>query len=139
MSLVAAAIAGVVFALGLVISGMTDPANVLAFLDVGGDWNPALGFVMAGAIALYAPIAWLVTRRDRPVFDSRFVLPQDRSIDATLVGGAAVFGVGWGLSGYCPGPVLVSLTTGVHAVVFVAAMLGGILAARWLAARRAAR
>jgi uncharacterized protein len=130
-SIIAAVIAGALFALGLVISGMTDPGKVTAFLDIGGAWDPSLAFVMGGAIAIYAPVAWVARRRARPVFGGRFDLPAQQGLDARLVGGAIVFGVGWGLSGYCPGPALTSIGTGAHGVVvFVLTMLVGIAIAR---------
>jgi uncharacterized protein len=136
VNLVAAAAAGALFALGLVISGMTDPAKVIGFLDVGGAWDPALAFVMGAALAVYAPVAWLAKQRRHPVFDTRFHLPQDSRIDRRLLAGAAIFGVGWGLSGYCPGPALVSVTSGTGALGFVAAMVLGMALARLLPAPR---
>jgi uncharacterized protein len=123
---VVAAIAGGLFALGLVVSGMTTPAKVTAFLDVGGNWDGSLAFVMAAAIAVYAPVAWLARRHRQPIFDDRFHWPAPRVIDARLVGGAAIFGVGWGLSGYCPGPAIVSVGGGSLAVaVFAVSMIAG--------------
>lgn len=136
MKLVAAAVAGALFALGLVLSGMTDPAKVIGFLDVGGAWDPALAFVMAAAIGVYAPVAWLAKQRRHPVFDLRFHLPTESRIDRRLLAGAAIFGVGWGLSGYCPGPALVSITSGTGALGFVVAMVLGIGLARLLRAPR---
>ena len=128
---IAAAIAGAVFALGLVISGMTDPGRVTAFLDIGGRWDPTLAFVMAGAIAVHAPLLRWVLRRTRPMFDAKFHLPKQHAIEPRLVVGAALFGVGWGLSGYCPGPALVSVgTTAAPALVFVGAMVAGITITR---------
>lgn len=126
-SLVVAAIAGIIFALGLLVSGMTEPAKVTAFLDVTGAWDPTLAFVMAGAILLHAPIVRLVRRRQHPIFDAKIHWPEQRTIDVRLVAGAAIFGVGWGLSGYCPGPALVGLAGAAPgAIVFAAAMLVGI-------------
>ena len=128
-----AALAGALFALGLVISGMVDPGRVTAFLDVTGHWDPTLIFVMAGAIAVHAPLSRLVRARRAPLFDPLFHLPPKAAIDPRLVIGAAVFGVGWGLSGYCPGPAIVSLGTGaVPLLVFVGAMIGGIAITRLL-------
>ncbi|MEO7096448.1 MAG: DUF6691 family protein [Polyangiales bacterium] len=130
---VVAAIAGAVFAIGLVISGMTDPGRVTAFLDVTGHWDPTLAFVMAGAIAVHAPLARLVRQRATPIFAPTFHLPKRTAVEPRLVIGAALFGVGWGLSGYCPGPALISLGTAASPVlVFVAAMIGGIAIARLL-------
>jgi hypothetical protein len=128
-----AAIAGAIFALGLAVGGMTSPAKVIAFLDVGGAWDAQLGFVMLGAIAVYAPLLRIIQRRPAPLAATRFHWPTVRAIDLRLVGGAALFGIGWGLSGYCPGPALSSLLGGgTSALVFVAAMIGGIAVARAL-------
>jgi len=136
-SVVASALAGAVFAIGLVVSGMTVPAKITAFLDVGGAWDPTLALVMLGALAVYAPIARLARHRRRPLLAERFHWPAERAIDARLVGGAAIFGVGWGLSGYCPGPALTSVGRGAAgALVFVAAMIAGIAITRAVAPRR---
>lgn len=130
-TIITAALAGALFALGLLISGMTIPAKVIGFLDVGGAWDPSLAFVMAGAIAVYAPIAHLARRRERPVLDTCFYVPGHRAIDLRLVSGAAVFGIGWGLSGYCPGPAIVSVGTGASELfAFVVAMLVGMASVR---------
>lgn len=130
---VLAAAAGALFALGLVIGGMTIPAKVTGFLDVGGAWDPQLAFVMVAAIAVYAPaLRWI--RGRRPLAAARFQWPTARAIDARLVGGAALFGIGWGLAGYCPGPALVALAGGgLPVLVFVAALVLGIALARRLA------
>jgi uncharacterized membrane protein YedE/YeeE len=126
-SLAFAVVTGVLFAVGLLLSGMTEPAKVTAFLDIAGSWDPTLAFVMGGAILVHAPIVRLVRNRHRPIFDGRFHWPTQRTIDVRLVAGAAIFGVGWGLSGYCPGPALVGLAGAAPAaVVFVGAMLAGI-------------
>lgn len=131
MSVALAAAAGVLFALGLALADMTSPARVRAFLDVGGSWDGTLAFVMAGAIAVYAPVARLVRRRGRPWRAAQFHWPEHEAIDARLVAGAALFGVGWGLSGYCPGPALVALGTGGTGVlVFVATLIAGIAITR---------
>jgi uncharacterized membrane protein YedE/YeeE len=123
----AALAAGVIFAIGLAVGGMTEPANVIGFLDVTGRWRPALMFVMAGAIVVNATVYRWVRRRRAPVLAETFALPTRRDLDARLLGGAAIFGIGWGLSGYCPGPGIVSLATGsTTALVFVGAMLGGM-------------
>lgn len=115
-----AALAGLLFAAGLAIGGMTDPAKVLGFLDVFGRWNPQLVFVMGGATGVYALLS---LRRPRP----RTALP----VDGTLVAGAAIFGVGWGLAGYCPGPAFAaSATAGAGTLIFVAAMLCGLAVGR---------
>ena len=124
----AAFVAGAVFSAGLCISGMTQPAKVLAFLDVAGAWDPSLAFVMVGAIGV-ASLAFLASaRRAAPVLDDRFRVPSRRArIDAKLLMGAALFGVGWGLSGLCPGPAIVSIASGqLGAIVFVASMIAGM-------------
>ena len=128
IGLVVPFLAGVVFAIGLAVAGMTAPAKVIAFLDVTGDWDASLAFVMAAAIAVYLP-AYLATRRlVRPLAASHFALPDAKPIDVRLVAGAALFGVGWGLSGYCPGPAIVSLATAGHGVIlFVAGMLSSVV------------
>lgn len=134
---------GLVFGLGLVIAGMSDPAKVLNFLDIGaiptGGWDPSLAFVMAGAIAVTYVGFRLVLRRSQPIFDERFHLPTARDIEARIIAGPAIFGIGWGLAGFCPGPAFTALTTGGNAaLMFVAAMLAGMGGARWLANRPAA-
>ena len=126
-----ALVSGGLFALGLVISGMTTPAKVTGFLDVTGSWDPSLAFVMAAAIAVHAPFVRLTRGLRAPLFDTRFHWPTLRGVDPALIAGAAVFGVGWGLSGFCPGPALVSLGAGATPVlVFVGAMIAGLLATR---------
>jgi uncharacterized protein len=132
-----AAIAGALFATGLVIGGMTNPAKITGFVDVGGAWDPQLGFVMAAAIAVYAPLMRYIRRRTAPLIDTQFHWPAAGEIDGRLVGGAAIFGVGWGLSGYCPGPALTSVVGGApSALVFVAAMMVGLLLARTISSPR---
>lgn len=134
---VVAALAGAVFAVGLALSGMTVPAKITGFLDVGGVWDPTLAAVMLGAIAVYAPVVRLVRGRRQPLLSTRFHRPAPRRIDLRLIAGAGIFGVGWGLSGYCPGPALVSIGGGATgALVFVAAMIAGIAAVRALDRRR---
>lgn len=134
-----AALAGALFALGLMISDMTSPGRIVGFLDLGGSWDPTLMFVMAGAIGVYAPFAWRARRRRHPWFAHRFHWPTQQRVDVALVGGAALFGVGWGLSGFCPGPALLATGTGrTDTLVFVAALLAGTVAVRlWRAATTA--
>lgn len=128
---VLAALAGALFAIGLTVGGMTIPAKVTGFLDIGGAWDPQLAFVMAGAIAVYASLLRIIRRRPAPLVADRFHWPTASAIDARLIGGAALFGVGWGLSGYCPGPALISLVGGGSgAIVFVIAMIVGIAVVR---------
>ena len=130
-SAVFAGLAGAIFALGLVVAGMTDPARVTAFLDFGSAWDPTLAFVMVGAILVHAPIARMMRLRYSPIFDDRFHWPVRTKIDRRLVLGAALFGVGWGLSGYCPGPALVGVIAGAPATaIFVTTMLCGIVIGR---------
>jgi uncharacterized membrane protein YedE/YeeE len=126
----------VLFALGLGLGGMTQPTRVLAFLDVAGRWDARLALVMAGAIATYAPLYRWALGRGRPVLAPAFELPTRRDVDRRLLGGAALFGIGWGLAGLCPGPALTALGSGEPAAVaFVLAMLVGIAAQRMADAR----
>jgi uncharacterized protein len=136
MTLAAAFAAGLVFGMGLLLSGMSDPGKVIGFLDVAGQWDPSLVFVMAGAIAVGFFAFRLAGRRGRTFLGGALQLPTSRDIDLRLIGGSVVFGIGWGLAGFCPGPALVAFGAGhVEAAVFVAAMLAGMLAYT-LAARR---
>ena len=119
--------AGIVFGIGLGLSGMTQPAKVLGFLDIVGAWDPSLMFVMGGAILVHFALARWIRRRERPLLDTRFHLPTGARVDLPLVAGSVVFGVGWGLGGYCPGPAIVSLGSGAAAAfVFVGAMALGM-------------
>lgn len=119
--------AGLVFGLGLVISGMANPAKVLGFLDLGGLWDPSLAFVMGGAVAVTAPgLAWL-RRRRASLSGEPLHWPTATRIDLRLAAGSLAFGAGWGMAGFCPGPALVAAAAGVHeALVFVAAMVVGM-------------
>ena len=131
--LAAALAMGLVFGLGLSLSGMLDPARVQGFLDVTGAvtgaWDPTLMFVLGGAVSVALAGFALARRLPRPALDTRFDLPVNRRIDTPLIGGAALFGIGWGLSGLCPGPAVAALSTGAGPVaVFVAAMLAGMAA-----------
>ena len=118
--------AGVLFAVGLGISGMTKPTKVTGFLDFFGAWDPSLALVMLGAIGVHLVPSVLALRRSAPVLDVRFHLPTLHAIDARLIGGAALFGIGWGLSGYCPGPAVVATAGGMgQAAVFLVTMLVG--------------
>lgn len=123
----AALLAGLVFGLGLIVSGMANPAKVLGFLDITGQWDPSLAFVMAGAIAVGMVAFALAGRRSSSLLGAEMRLPSKRSIDRRLLAGSALFGVGWGIAGFCPGPALVSLGMGqIKGLVFVAAMLVGM-------------
>jgi uncharacterized membrane protein YedE/YeeE len=125
------AAAGLLFGLGLIVSGLANPAKVQNFLDLTGNWDPSLAFVMAGAIAVTFAGYQLAFSRGTPVFDTEFHLPKANRIDRRLALGALVFGVGWGLSGFCPGPAIVSLPLFAKGtVVFVVAMIAGIAAVR---------
>ncbi len=119
---------GALFAIGLGISGMTQPTKVIGFLDVAGHWDPALMFVMGGAVVVtFLGYRW-VLRRPLPLLAGRFDIPTRSDIDASLLGGAALFGIGWGLAGFCPGPAIVALAGGsLDVLMFVAAMFVGFL------------
>jgi uncharacterized protein len=125
--------AGLVFAGGLGISGMTDPRKVIGALDITGRWDASLAFVMLGAITVHAVFVRVARRRGAPVLATRFLLPRQKRVDARLIGGAALFGLGWGAAGYCPGPGIVALAGGtLPPLVFVATMLLGIVSYhRW--------
>jgi uncharacterized membrane protein YedE/YeeE len=128
MSLVLAGVAGALFAVGLLISSMTVPSHVLGFLDLLA-WDPSLAFVLIGALGTYCVLARVIhARRRDPWFDIQFHIPARNDVDIQLVLGSALFGVGWGLSGFCPGPALVSSGAGSSGVLtFIAAMFGGML------------
>lgn len=133
MQIAATFLASLLFGLGLVVSGLANPAKVQNFLDIAGAWDPSLAFTMAAAILVTGLGYVFVFKRGRPVFADTFQLPTATKIDFKLVSGAALFGVGWGLVGYCPGPALVALPLGnLSTAIFVAAMLAGMLAARVL-------
>lgn len=139
---VTAFVSGFVFAIGLGLAGMTQPAKVLAFLDVFGAWDPALALVIASAMAVYALLYRVALRLETPIFGGALQLPTRRDLNPRLVGGAALFGVGWGLSGFCPGPALTSSVSGNAAVLlFVIFMTAGMYlhnAMEMLSARRGA-
>ncbi|HSG34697.1 MAG TPA: YeeE/YedE family protein [Sphingomonadaceae bacterium] len=122
-----ALVSGVLFGAGLALSGMMDPARVRGFLDLFGQWDPTLAFVMGGALAVMF-VAWLVQKRmEKPLAHDRFNLPGTMTIDARLVGGSALFGIGWGLAGLCPGPAIASLVVNpAPALIFALAMFAGM-------------
>ena len=123
---------GFIFGIGLVISEMTQPARVLGFLDVLGRWDPTLAFVMAGALIVAAPGFYFVRARTRPLIAAHFRWPARADIDASVVGGSALFGVGWGLVGLCPGPAIANLATLMPQIIaFVAAMAVGMIGLDW--------
>ncbi len=124
-------VSGLIFGIGLVISQMMNPAKVLNFLDVAGHWDPSLAFVMAGAIPVAAIGFYLSQRRKTPLLAAKFDWPTQTAIDFRLIAGAALFGIGWGLVGFCPGPALAALQSGRHEVlIFVGALVAGMLAFR---------
>lgn len=124
----ASLIAGLIFGFGLSLSGMLDPVRVRGFLDIAGAWDPSLAFVLGGAVTVSA-IGYALSRRlSAPALDVDFDLPTRRSIDGKLIGGAIIFGIGWGIAGLCPGPAIASLSLGlVPTVVFVVAMVAGMI------------
>ena len=133
-------ISGLLFGFGLLLSGMADPAKVQNFLDLFGTWDPSLAFVMGGAIAVTMPGFWLVIRRNRPFFNDVFHLPSRTDLDARLITGAAIFGVGWGLGGFCPGPAMTALPLAAEGtLIFVATMLTGMAASKYFLQRRDSR
>jgi uncharacterized membrane protein YedE/YeeE len=126
-----AGVFGLVFGTGIAISGMANPAKVLNFFDIAGTWDPSLAFVMGGALLVTAIGYRFVLKRDKPFSEARFHLPTNRKLDAPLLAGSAVFGIGWGISGFCPGGAIPALGLGeVSAWAFVGSMLVGIFAAR---------
>ncbi len=136
MQILASFIVGLVFGLGLLLSRMSDPAKVLGFLDVAGRWDPSLGLVMAGAIAVGVPVFAIASRRQRSLLGAEMKLPTSRQIDGRLIGGSLLFGIGWGIAGFCPGPALVALTIGGwKAATFVLAMIAGMGIFEWLQRR----
>lgn len=129
----AAFVAGLLFAAGLAVGGMTQPSKVVGFLDFFGDWDPSLMFVMGGAVGVHALLYRFIVARPRPLFADAFSIPTRRDFNGPLIVGSALFGAGWGLGGFCPGPGLASLATfGAEALVFVATMAAGMFGYRWL-------
>lgn len=127
MHIFLALVAGLIFGIGLIISGMTDPSKVIGFLDLAGQWNPSLGFVMAGAILVGVIAFQFASKRDKSLLGDVMRLPTATQIDRRLVLGGLAFGAGWGLAGYCPGPALASLVSGgAKPLIFVAAMVTGM-------------
>ena len=132
MKNISALICGFLFGLGLAISEMVNPAKVLGFLDVTGNWDPSLIFVMAAGLAVTLLTFRFILKQPRPLFESQFHLPsQSKTIDRQLITGAAIFGIGWGLVGYCPGPAIASLAYGqTETVIFLVAMMAGLYVSR---------
>ena len=135
-----ALLAGAVFGIGLIVSGMADPRKVIGFLDLAGPWDPSLAFVMGGAIAVGAPTFAFMRRRKASLLGLQLKMPTSSELDRPLIAGSLLFGIGWGVAGFCPGPALVALGMGEHkAVLFVAAMLAGMGLFELLKRRGAAR
>lgn len=128
-------VSGLLFGAGLALGGMTDPGKVVAFLDIAGAWDPSLAFVMGSALLVTFPVFAWVRRSTRPLFAERFQLPTRRDLDPQLLVGAALFGIGWGIAGLCPGPAIANLAAGSPEILlFVATMVAGM----WLRDRTAA-
>ena len=137
MFALSALLSGLVFGLGLIVSGMANPAKVLGFLDLAGEWDPSLALVMAGAIAVGFFAFLIAKNRTRSFIGAEMKLPTASAIDSRLLVGSALFGAGWGVAGFCPGPGLVALGMGEpKALVFVAAMLAGMVIFSWLEKRK---
>ena len=126
--IVSGLIAGLLFGIGLAVSEMMNPAKVVGFLDVFGTWDPTLAFVMGGALLITTPGFWLVRKRQGSIFGKGFQIPTRKDIDARLLLGAALFGAGWGVAGFCPGPAMAALSAALPSVfLFVGSMLAGML------------
>jgi uncharacterized membrane protein YedE/YeeE len=126
-NIISAFAVGFIFAIGLGLSGMTQPQKVIGFLDLFGAWDPSLMFVMIGAISVHFVTYRLIRRRNSPLFATKWYVPEKREITPALVIGSLIFGIGWGLAGYCPGPAVTALSSfSIQPVLFVAAMLAGM-------------
>ncbi len=140
MRILASYLIGLVFGVGISISGMANPAKVLNFFDLFGTWDPSLAFVMGGAVVTTFIGYRYVLKRPKPILEGKFQLPTRRDLDLPLILGSATFGVGWGIAGFCPGGAIPALGTGrTEVVLFMAALLAGILTAKTLQRRRASR
>ena len=129
-----ALLAGLLFGLGLAISQMISQKKVIGFLDLFGNWDPSLALVMGGAVGVTALLFRLVLRRPNPIFENKFYVPDTNNIDAPLLLGSALFGIGWGIAGFCPGPAFASISLGrLEPVIFVVALVAGSLAAKYWA------
>lgn len=128
MNILTAFVAGLIFGAGLLVAGMANPAKVLAFLDIAGSWDPSLAFVIIGAIGIGTPAFFIAKRKSVSLLGEKIQLPTSQMIDARLIGGSVLFGIGWGIAGICPGPALVLLGAGVtKGIIFVLAMIAGML------------
>jgi len=137
MRLIVTYLIGVIFGTGIAVAGMANPAKVLNFFDITGTWDPSLAFVMGGALAVTFVGYRLVLPKGMPLFDSTFTLPTSRVIDARLIGGAAIFGIGWGITGFCPGGALPALGTLLPEVwIFIAAMALGMVATSFVTEKK---
>jgi uncharacterized membrane protein YedE/YeeE len=135
--LLCALLSGALFGIGLVVSGMTDPERVIGFLDIFGRFDPRLAFVLGGAVLVTLVTFRVVLRMHKPLAAPHFEVSKSRAIDAPLIGGASIFGVGWGIGGYCPGPAVAGVGVGSsEAIWFVVAMLAGSAIHRWLSSRK---
>lgn len=139
MNILTAFVAGLIFGAGLLVAGMANPAKVLAFLDIAGSWDPSLAFVMIGAIGIGTPAFFIAKRKSVSFLGEKMQLPTSQMIDARLIGGSVLFGIGWGIAGICPGPALVLLGAGVtKGIIFVLAMIAGMLVFQGLEKLKAA-
>ncbi len=132
--IILALLCGLLFGLGLSLSQMVDPNKVLAFLDLGGNWDPSLAFVMLGALAVAAPAFHMIQKRRKPLLEDGFHVTHKTALDKPLLSGAAIFGIGWGMTGYCPGPAVASLGFGnLEALVMVVSIYAGFFSERFFA------
>jgi uncharacterized membrane protein YedE/YeeE len=130
-------ISGLLFGLGLGFSQMIDPEKVIGFLDLAGNWDPTLAFVMGGAVLVTATTFRFILKRPTPILTGKFYVPTRQDIDKPLLIGSALFGIGWGIGGYCPGPAITSLVLGaLNPLLFVVAMIAGSLTFKWLSTRK---
>ena len=126
-------LSGFIFGLGLTLSSMTNPAKVIGFLDITDNWDPSLMFVMIGAIVISAPIFYLLRNKTKPLFDLNFEIPTIKNLDKQLILGASLFGLGWGMVGFCPGPAIASLALlKPFSIIFVIAMAGGFYMSKFI-------
>ncbi|MGM0630328.1 MAG: DUF6691 family protein [Pseudomonadota bacterium] len=138
-TLITSLFCGFIFGLGLIVSGMSNPARVLNFLDWGPRWDATLALVMGGAIAVALPGFYWIRKRQGPLFTEKFDIPSNRTIDLKLIFGASIFGIGWGIGGFCPGPgILAAATLQPDVLLFVVAMLVGMIGQHWFSSKASA-